>query len=468
MELAMRRTTVVSMLSILVVIAVLSLPLSASPISDKYASLGGASGLLGSPTIPESTTPDGIGRYRHYQHGSIYWSPLTAAHEVHGLIRNKWAALGWEQSYLGYPTTDEIDTFDLAGRVSKFQGGELIWRKATNAVSEVKSSDLVVDLPFPVGQAFLVIQANAVLPTDSHEGPWAYCWDFMRVPQPQSFSDGKPFAAAASTELVFVDEDFGSGPTRRPGNTIIQKLGEGRYASYLHDKKGTYSENFGKVPSGALNFLPQALPWNDRPKPKSGVVLADMGDTGTGTGAYHLHFCVCTSPDRPQFKPFESVPVSFQNYSFSTDSGGSWKHVNEGVPRLNQWLRREAAQPGQASPKVNPSSTVDYGTVKGEVKIAGPGKPSGPGKLTVSVAADWGEPLRTTTINVPANNLSGPWSFTINNVPAYNNLTIGAGYNGPWSVGLGGGAVGGESGKFNLAPDGTATQNVELKATVLK
>src|SRR5262245_4865760 len=131
----------------------------ASPVSDKYAALGGAGGFLGSPTIPESTTPDGIGRYRHYQHGSIYWSPLTAAHEVHGLIRDKWAALGWEQSYLGYPMTDEIDTFDGAGRVSKFQGGELIWRKATNAVSEVKSKDLILDLPFPVSDTFVIIQA---------------------------------------------------------------------------------------------------------------------------------------------------------------------------------------------------------------------------------------------------------------------------------------------------------------------
>jgi hypothetical protein len=457
------------MLSFLASLLMLALSASASPISDKYAALGGASGFLGSPTIPESTTPDGIGRYRHYQHGSIYWSPLTSAHEVHGLIRERWSALGWEQSYLGYPMTDEIDTFDAAGRVSKFQGGELIWRKATNAVSEVKSSDLVLDLPFPVGEPFFVIQANAVAPTDSHGGPWAYCFDFMRAGHPQPFSDGKPFAAAATSELVYVEEGLNSGESsNNPGNIIIQRMGEGRYASYLHDKKGTYSENFGKAPGGGLNFLPQALPWSDRPKPKSGVTLADMGDTGANVGAYHLHFCVCTSPDRPQFKPFESVPVSFQNYSVSTDSGSSWTHVNEGVPRLNQWIRRDPAKPAQSSPKAKSSATIDFGTVKGEVKLAGPGKPAGPGKLTVSVVSAWGEPLRTATINVGAGNLNGPWPFSIADAPAYPGLSLGASFHGPWSEGLGGGTVGGESGKFDLAPNGTATANVELKAMVLK
>ena len=150
----------------------------------------------------------------------------------------------------------------------------------------MKSSDLVLDLPFPVGEPFFVIQANAVAPTDSHGGPWAYCFDFMRAGQPQPFSNGKPFAAAASSELVYVEEGLNSGEgSNNPGNIIIQRMGEGRYASYLHDKKGTYSENFGKVPSGGLSFLPQALPWNDRPKPKSGVTLADMGDTGANVGA---------------------------------------------------------------------------------------------------------------------------------------------------------------------------------------
>ena len=68
----------------------------ATPISDKYAQLGGAGGFLGQPTIAETPTPDGVGRYRHYEGGSIYWHPRTGAHEVHGLIGQRWAELNWE------------------------------------------------------------------------------------------------------------------------------------------------------------------------------------------------------------------------------------------------------------------------------------------------------------------------------------------------------------------------------------
>src|SRR5437762_11855600 len=65
-----------------------------SPISDKYWSLGGPYGFLGQPLTPEYVAPDRIGHYEHFQGGSIYWSPATAAHEIHGAIRDEWAHLG--------------------------------------------------------------------------------------------------------------------------------------------------------------------------------------------------------------------------------------------------------------------------------------------------------------------------------------------------------------------------------------
>src|SRR4051812_20921075 len=39
-----------------------------SAISDKYRQLGGPSGFLGQPTGSEKVTPDGRGRYHHYEH----------------------------------------------------------------------------------------------------------------------------------------------------------------------------------------------------------------------------------------------------------------------------------------------------------------------------------------------------------------------------------------------------------------
>ena len=46
---------------------------------------------------------------------SIYWHPDVSggvARQVEGRIRDKWRDLGWENSRLKYPTTDEIITPD--------------------------------------------------------------------------------------------------------------------------------------------------------------------------------------------------------------------------------------------------------------------------------------------------------------------------------------------------------------------
>jgi uncharacterized protein with LGFP repeats len=104
-----------------------------STIDDKYAALGGAGGFLGTPVSPETSTPDGVGRFRHYQEGSIYWTPQTGAHEVHGLIRETWAALAWERGFLSYPLTDETPTPDAVGRFNHFQGGSVYWTPQTGA-----------------------------------------------------------------------------------------------------------------------------------------------------------------------------------------------------------------------------------------------------------------------------------------------------------------------------------------------
>src|SRR5947209_1709940 len=104
-----------------------------SAIDDKYAALGGAGGFLGAPTTAETTAEDRVGRIRHFQGGSIYWTPQTGAHEVHGLIRKMWADLGWEKSFLGYPLTDEMGPPGGDGRFNRFQGGSIYWSSNTGA-----------------------------------------------------------------------------------------------------------------------------------------------------------------------------------------------------------------------------------------------------------------------------------------------------------------------------------------------
>ena len=94
-------------------------------ILDRYRTLGGPDGPLGFPTTDETATPDKVGRFNHFAGSggaSIYWTPNTGAHGVYGLIRDRWAALGWERGPLGYPATDENDTPDGNGRYNHFAG----------------------------------------------------------------------------------------------------------------------------------------------------------------------------------------------------------------------------------------------------------------------------------------------------------------------------------------------------------
>lgn len=100
-------------------------------IDDKWSSLGGVAGL-GDPTCEELFCPDGIGRFRHYRLGSIYWSPQTGAHEVHGDIRRHYLRLGGPGSYLRYPTSDE--TSEGTNRFNAFTGGWIYWQPQCGAV----------------------------------------------------------------------------------------------------------------------------------------------------------------------------------------------------------------------------------------------------------------------------------------------------------------------------------------------
>jgi len=103
-----------------------------SAILDKHMELGAVAGLLGVPTSIESACgADGTGRCQEFEGGSIYWHGDVGAHEIHGLIRDKWRTLGAERGFLGYPTTDERFTADGIGRTSWFAGGIVCWHPAT-------------------------------------------------------------------------------------------------------------------------------------------------------------------------------------------------------------------------------------------------------------------------------------------------------------------------------------------------
>ena len=112
-----------------IIVAVDPLARATAVISAKYADLGGAGGVLGATSGAVAGCQDGFGYYRHFRNGSIFWHPAAGAHEVHGPIRAKWAALGWERSVLGYPTGDQVPGSDAEqrGAYNTFQGGAIHW-----------------------------------------------------------------------------------------------------------------------------------------------------------------------------------------------------------------------------------------------------------------------------------------------------------------------------------------------------
>lgn len=82
---------------------------------------------LGGPTSDFQSAGNN-GYVRHYEHGSVYWTPTFGAHEVHGAIRDFYFSIGGPASYLGFPQTDELSAGDV--RYSNFQGGTIRWTSA--------------------------------------------------------------------------------------------------------------------------------------------------------------------------------------------------------------------------------------------------------------------------------------------------------------------------------------------------
>lgn len=102
-------------------------------IEQHYEAMGGCGSTLGAPTTNELPTASGAGRFNNFEYGAIYWSFFTGAHDVRGAIYANWASLNYENGYLGYPTSDELVTFDTFGRYNRFEHGAIYWNFFTGA-----------------------------------------------------------------------------------------------------------------------------------------------------------------------------------------------------------------------------------------------------------------------------------------------------------------------------------------------
>ncbi|MBF6164335.1 esterase [Streptomyces gardneri] len=96
-----------------------------------YQAAAGPTGVLGLPTSEERAPADGRGRFQTFQHGSLYWTPQTGAHMVRGAILEEWAKQGFERGPAGYPIAPEIRTPSRDGAVQAFENGPFYYSQGT-------------------------------------------------------------------------------------------------------------------------------------------------------------------------------------------------------------------------------------------------------------------------------------------------------------------------------------------------
>lgn len=99
-------------------------------ICEKWVQLGSDRGF-GAPISEEQAS--GAGRVSFFADGkAIYWSLRTGAHEVHGIIAQKYFTLGGGASVLGLPVTDEITEGN--SKTVYFEHGRMEWLLGTTSV----------------------------------------------------------------------------------------------------------------------------------------------------------------------------------------------------------------------------------------------------------------------------------------------------------------------------------------------
>ncbi|WP_349637498.1 NlpC/P60 family protein [Saxibacter everestensis] len=102
-------------------------------ISAKWLRMSRESGRLGYPVRDEVCGLKSNGCYQMFERGSIHWTSKSNAHFTNGAIQTRWAAQGYENGKLGYPTNDETCGLKNRGCYQKFQGGSVHWSSKSNA-----------------------------------------------------------------------------------------------------------------------------------------------------------------------------------------------------------------------------------------------------------------------------------------------------------------------------------------------
>jgi uncharacterized protein with LGFP repeats len=220
---------------------------------------------VGYPLTDETQTPDGLGRFNHFEGGSIYWKPGIGAHEVHGAILDKWGSMGWERSFLGYPTSDEISA-PGGGRVSNIEHGSIGWTASGGATVAAAAQQPVAAAPSPQQSA-----ATTPAPPQTPEGlkPAGFGIRFSTdgAPEEAFHEVGKAKAPPISAKTVYVFKKGGSWVS-------VAKFG----AKDERDRQ--FSKFKGIWPTAST--IPDLTSWCPTPKTISGETknMAEQFDCG--------------------------------------------------------------------------------------------------------------------------------------------------------------------------------------------
>jgi uncharacterized protein with LGFP repeats len=111
----------------------------------RWEAMGAMNSPLGRPTSLEAAG-EGTARYVTFEHGAVYWSPISGAEPVIGEIYKAWGSLGFERGALGLPTSSEIN--EPQWIVQNFQHGTLNFDREKGTVTRVVDG-VPVELPKP-------------------------------------------------------------------------------------------------------------------------------------------------------------------------------------------------------------------------------------------------------------------------------------------------------------------------------
>lgn len=102
-------------------------------IRSVYLNSGFMESPLGLPLSDEKCNLRDKGCVQNFQNGQIAWSSKTGAKTFRGAIGARYKNVGSQNSYLGYPTTEESCGIPRGGCKQGFQGGTIIWSSTSGA-----------------------------------------------------------------------------------------------------------------------------------------------------------------------------------------------------------------------------------------------------------------------------------------------------------------------------------------------